>query len=253
MTVTACSRSIPSCLKASEDQLEGQPAATQFSRALDELGIGSIAAHSPEAKGRIERLWRTFQDRLVVELALAAVTDIKAANRFLPACLQRFNDRFAVQAEEPGLAYRPLEASLDLERILSFRYRRVVARDNTVRLGGHLIQIPPGPKRRSYFAAHVWVHELLDGSLGVCYQDQWLVRGDATKLDAVVRARKRKPEAPERPPLLPRRLPSRPEPVAATAAAASAVRTPAPSHLWRHASTFATRQAARTRTESRSS
>lgn len=236
-----------------EDQLEGQPTKTQFSRALDELGIGSIAAHSPEAKGRIERLWRTFQDRLVAELELAAAKELRDANRFLPGFLKRFNARFAVQAEEPGLAYRPLDASLELDRILSFRYQRVVARDNTVRLEGHLIQIPPGPSRRSYFAAHVWVHELLDGSLGVWYQDRWLVRGNARKLDAVVRARKRKPEAPERPPMLSRPLPSPTEPLATAAAAAAAVSTPAPSHPWRNASTFAARQASRTRTESRSS
>jgi len=182
-----------------EDQLDGRSPQTQFGRALDELCIGSIAAHSPEAKGRIERLWRTFQDRLVVELALAGIKDIRAANRFLPGFIKRYNARFAVQAEEPGLAYRSLDPSLDLERVLSFRYQRVVAKDNTVRLEGHLIQIPPGPKRRSYARARVWVHELLDGSLGVWYQDQCLVRGKASTL-AKVRARKSKPALPERAP-----------------------------------------------------
>jgi hypothetical protein len=70
---------------------------------------------------------------------------------------------------KPGLAYRPLDPALDLERILSSRYERVVARDNTAKLEERLIQIPPGPRRRSYFAAHVWVHELLDGASPIAF------------------------------------------------------------------------------------
>lgn len=184
-----------------QEELQGQQEPTQFGRALEELGIGSIASYSPEARGRIERLWRTFQDRLVVELALAGVKDINAANRFLPGFLKRFNARFPIEAEEPGLAYRPLEAGLDLDRILSFRYERVVARDNTVRLEERLIQIPPGPKRRSYFAAHVWIHEFLDGSLGVWYQDQWIARSPARGDSPTIRARKRRSQ--KRAPLSP--------------------------------------------------
>lgn len=173
-----------------EEELAGRREPTQFGKALEELGITSIAAHSPQAKGRVERLNGTLQDRLVQELRLAGIQDIRAGNRFLPMYFKRFNARFAVKAEEPGLAYRPLDTSLDLERILSFRYQRVVAMDNTVRLGGRLIQIPPGPKRRSYAAARVWVHELLDGSLGVWYQERWLVRTPA-RGDVTLRAKKR--------------------------------------------------------------
>jgi hypothetical protein len=161
----------------------------------------------------------------VVELALAGITDIKVANRFLPGFLRRYNARFAQEAEEPGLAYRPLDPALDLDRILSFRYQRVVARDNTVRLDGRLIQIPPGPRRRSYFAARVWVHEFLDGGLGVRYQEEWLVRAKGNEV-AVVRARKRKPALPERPPT-PRLPLDAPSP-----AVASARPSPAP-HPWR--------------------
>jgi len=182
------------------EELAGKREPTQFGRALEELGTTSIAAQSPEAKGRIERLWETWQDRLVVELDLAGIKDLRAANRFLPGYLERHNRRFAVEAEEPGLAYRPLAPALDLDLILSFRYQRVVARDNTVRLEARLIQIPPGPRQRSYFGARVWIHELLDGSLGVWYQGQWLVRGQAGKLDPRVKARKRKPSLPERAP-----------------------------------------------------
>lgn len=223
-----------------DEQLQGRREPTQFGRALEELGIMAIPAHSPEAKGRIERLWRTFQDRLVVELALAGITDIKAANRFLPDFLKRYNGRFAQEAEEPGLAYRPLDPSLDLDRILSFRYQRVVARDNTVRLEGRLIQIPAGPRRRSYFAARVWVHEFLDGGLGVRYQDEWLVRGKGKEV-AVVRARKRKPALPERPP-----TPSLPLPLETPSpAVASARPSPAP-HPWRRWNPGYLKQRART-------
>lgn len=206
-----------------QEELQGQRELTQFSRALEELGISSIASYSPEARGRIERLWRTFQDRLVAELELAGIKDVKAANRFLPGFLKRFNARFAVEAEESGLAYRPLDPALDLDRILSFRYERVVARDNTVRLEERLIQVLPGPKRRSYFAAHVWVHELLDGSLGVWYQEQWIARSSAHGDSPTVRARKRRPGRKEQ-----SRQPARPLPLPD----AKESKTEAP-HPWR--------------------
>jgi len=225
-----------------DEQLAGCREPTQFGRALEELGIMAIPAHSPEAKGRIERLWRTFQDRLVVELALAGITEMRAANRFLPGFLRRYNARFAQEAEEPGLAYRPLDPALDLDRILSFRYQRVVARDNTVRLDGRLIQIPPGSRRRSYFAARVWVHEFLDGGFGVRYQDDWLARGKGKEV-AVLRARKRKPALPERP-----STPSLPLPLEAPSRAVASAR-PSPArqaHPWRNWNPGYLKQRART-------
>lgn len=192
-----------------EEELQGRKEPTQFSRAMEGLGITSIAAHSPQAKGRVERLNGTLQDRLVQELKLADIQDIKAGNRFLPAYFKRFNAQFAVRPEAPGLAYRPLDASLDLDRILSFRYQRVVGMDNTVRLDGRIIQVLPGPKRRSYAGAHVWVHELLDGSLGVWYQDRWLA-GTSARGDVELRARKRKasPVTSQKPRKLQQNLPT---------------------------------------------
>ncbi len=145
-----------------KEQLAGRRSPTQFGRALHELGIQLIAAHSPQAKGRVERLWGTLQDRLVAELRLAGVTTIEQANAFLPAFLARFNRRFAVAAETPGLAYRPrLSASL-ADAALCFKHERVVAKDNVVRLDDMLFQILPGPNRLGYAKATVTIRESLD-------------------------------------------------------------------------------------------
>src|SRR5947209_13580270 len=106
------------------DELAGRTPTTQVSRALAELGIRSIPAHSPQAKGRIERCFGTLQDRLVTELRLADITSMDAANAFLPAFLTRFNKQFAVPARHPGSAFRPLDPTSDLAGILCFRYER---------------------------------------------------------------------------------------------------------------------------------
>ena len=101
------------------DELEGKALAyTQFSRAMQELSIGMVYAYSPQAKGRIERLWETLQDRLALELRLAGIKSIKEANAFLPGFIQRFNTRFAVVPREPQSAYRPLEEDINIDDIL---------------------------------------------------------------------------------------------------------------------------------------
>jgi len=98
----------------SEDEmLRGQEAATQFARAARELGIEMIHAHSPQAKGRIERMFATLQDRLVKELRLASILSLDAANRFLESYLPRFNAQFEREALRPGNLHRPLPKSLD--------------------------------------------------------------------------------------------------------------------------------------------
>ena len=127
------------------EELRGHQDPTHFGRMLQALGIGFIAAQSPQAKGRIERLWGTLQDRLVSELRLRALHTLEQANAFLPEFLPAFIQRFARAAAEPTPAWRP--APRDLERLLSCRYTRVVARDNTVRLGARWLQIPPRPPR----------------------------------------------------------------------------------------------------------
>jgi transposase len=139
--------------------------ATQVARALAELGIGSILAGSPQAKGRIERCWGTFQDRLVSELRRHGVTDIVGANAVLADFLPRFNARFAVPAASDVAAWRPIPAGVDLARVCAFRWRRTVGSDGTVRVEGAVLQLPPGPAGRSLAGRRVEVELRLDGRL----------------------------------------------------------------------------------------
>lgn len=158
-----------------DEQLRGlSRTRTQVSRALDELGITWVPASSPQAKGRVERLWGTFQDRLVSELRRADITTLEEANRLLAAFLPRYNRRFAIPPAHPESAYRALPAGLALDHICCFTYARTVANDNTVRLEESLLQLLPGPGGRSYAKAHVEVHEHLDGALSVSHQGQIL-------------------------------------------------------------------------------
>jgi hypothetical protein len=173
-----------------QEQLAGRQDPTQVGLALEGLGIRSIAALSPQAKGRIERLFGTLQDRLGAELALEEIKDLEVANRFLKTFLPRFNRRFAVPPRDSEQAWRKVSPGLDLDRIISFRYRSVVGNDNSVRIGGLLIDLPPGPHGRSYAKAEVEVRQLLDGSWRVYYQDQVIAKHPSTKLRDPVRALK---------------------------------------------------------------
>jgi transposase len=149
------------------EQLRGQRELTQVGRALQQLGIRSVRAHSPQAKGRVERLFGTLQDRLVVEMRLAGVTTLAAANAFLPGFLARFNARFAVAAAEPETVYRPLDPEHDPWQICCLGYERVVANDDTIGFGGRRLQLHPPAGRASLARATVAVREHLDGSLSV--------------------------------------------------------------------------------------
>lgn len=142
------------------------PRLSQVGRALVELDIASILAGSAQAKGRIERCWGTFQDRLVVELRLAGIDDRDAANAFLPGFLLRHNARFGVPAQELLPAWRLVPPEIDLERVLVFKYRRKVARDHTIRLDGQVLQLPARATGAANYAGKlVEVHEAIDGSI----------------------------------------------------------------------------------------
>lgn len=156
------------------EQLAGEPLRTQVGRALAEVGIRWIPANSPQAKGRIENRFGTFQDRLVTELRLAGITDRKGANAFLPGFLARYNARFARPPAHPEPAYRPWPARLDPDTVFCFKYQRRVGNDNTVAVGARRLQILPGPHGRSYAQLSVEVHERLDGTLASWYHGQRL-------------------------------------------------------------------------------
>ncbi len=159
-----------------EQQLAGQEPRSQFGRVLDELHIQYIPAYSPQAKGRIERLFETLQDRLVKELREAGAATCDDANRVLEVFLPRFNQQFAKTAAQPGSAYRAWPTDLRPDAVFCFKYTRTVASDNTISFSGHKLQLPPGPQRRSYARARVQVRQHLDGQLSVHYQGQQLAR-----------------------------------------------------------------------------
>jgi transposase len=158
-----------------EEQLRGLEPATQFSRALQELNIHYIAANSPQAKGRVERAFRTLQDRLRAELRLANVADLNAGNRFLSRFVLTYNRRFARPPDDPQTAWRPLPSDLDLDAVCALKERRVVKADNTVSFRGRTLQIPANPYRASYAKATVEIRELLNGQIRVYYQNRLLV------------------------------------------------------------------------------
>ena len=158
-----------------EQELYGELPRTQFGRLVDELGIQLIAARSPQAKGRIERLWGTLQDRLIKELRKAGANDLESANRVLAAYLPKFNARFQIEAAQSGSAYLPWPPDRDPAHYFCFKYTRTVTNDNTIPFNNHRLQIPPGPGRKSYAKARVQLHHSMDGSLAVFYQGNHLV------------------------------------------------------------------------------
>jgi transposase len=162
---------------------------TQFGRALRELGITHVRAHSPEAKGRVERANGTFQDRLVSELRLSGANNITDANSVLRDFLPRFNSRFGVPAAQPGQAYRPVSPGTDIEGILCIKERRRVARDNTVQYHKHTLQLFPDADKLSYAGAQVEIQERLDGQILACYKGKILTPQDAPPLAATLRTK----------------------------------------------------------------
>ncbi len=162
-----------------DEQLAGEREPRQVARALGELGIAAIAAQSPQAKGRIERLFGTLQDRLVVELRLAGARTRDEAAKVLADDLPRFNARFGVPPAEPGPVYRPLPPGLDVRQICCFKQRRVVANDDTVAFAGRRLQLLPGRERLTYVRATVEVRQHLNGTLSVWYGSRELVCREA--------------------------------------------------------------------------
>jgi transposase len=140
---------------------------TQFGRAMRQLGVEMIPAYSPEARGRSERAFRTHQDRLVKELALAGITEMKKANTYIcKIYMPAFNDEFSVPAEEAASMFVPW-AGTPMEDILCEQYERTVGNDNCVRFDGMTLQIQPNKYRFHYVKVKVRVHRYPNGNLAI--------------------------------------------------------------------------------------
>ena len=149
-----------------QEQLEGLKASeSQFQRAMKELGVEVIHAYSPAAKGRIERLFQTFQDRLVKEMRLSQINTVEQANAFLETYLPSHNQRFRVRAAQPADLHRPLGARRDLHSILCLKTQRHLNADRTVVHGGKRYQIQDRLR-----ASSLTVEEHLDNSLHLRHQ-----------------------------------------------------------------------------------
>jgi hypothetical protein len=152
------------------EQLAGVEPLSQFGRALSELGVALIPAHSPQAKGRVERLFKTFQDRVIKEMRLAGVSTLEAANQFLEGYLPIYHQRFSVHPVQPADLHRPRPASRELNRILCIKTPRRLRRDWTVAHHGHLYQVQTNVR-----ATHVQVEERVDGTMRMTHQGRALV------------------------------------------------------------------------------
>lgn len=185
----------PSLAEELEGRRQGQ---SQFQRAMAELGVQVIHAHSPQAKGRVERLFLTLQDRLVKEMRLRGIKTLAQANRFVQEYLPVFNRKFCVAPAEPADLHRPVPGGLDLDDVLCIQTPRTVRNDGTVAHDKKLYQILDTISRKD-----VVVEERIDGSLritqrGVALKHQLiLARPPLAPLPvAVPRARPRKPYVP---------------------------------------------------------
>ena len=157
-----------------EDELAGRRPASQFQRVAAALGIASIAALSPQAKGRIERLWRTLQDRLTKELRLASIATLAEANAFLPAFIAGYNARFAQPAKDPQSAWRALGEAADLHYYFSTSETRQVRRDHTIAWLGRTLQLVPAKDEPSLSAHSVEVRVSPEGEIAVYHEERRL-------------------------------------------------------------------------------
>jgi len=150
-----------------EEELAGLTPMSQLQRVMAELGIESIAAYSPQAKGRIERLWNTLQDRMTKELRLANITTSEQANAFLPAFIERFNTRFAKAPQDPQSAWVPLPPELDFPYYFAIGDTRKVRTDHCISFNSQLLQLEP-----SLVGQTVSVHVVPEGDIYVYHAER---------------------------------------------------------------------------------
>ena len=148
---------------------------TQIQSALNELGVRLIIAGSPQAKGRVERLFETFQDRLLKELKLYKISSIEKANDYLHnKFLKRFNKKFSIPPKDKETAWRVVPKEINLESVFSIKEQRTVMADNTISYKNRIFQILPDKYRISFAKAKVVVEKRLDESIHIKYKDQYL-------------------------------------------------------------------------------
>lgn len=154
-----------------EEQLANKKPTTQLGRAMEELGITLIPAYSPQAKGRIERLWGTFQDRLKSELRLRKAKTKIEAQRVLVSFLKDYNRRFSKTPKNPLSAWRTVPKFLNLKQILCCKYKRTVANDNTISFNGTILQVPKTSPYRSFAHKRIDVFVLPDKTIQLYYKN----------------------------------------------------------------------------------
>lgn len=159
-----------------EEQFKNKTPRTQVGRALDELGITLIPAYSSQAKGRIERTWGTFQDRLVSELRLTGVKTKKEANMVIRQFLPQYNRRFIKPSKVATPAWRPIPKNTDLMQILCVKEERTVANDNTISWHGQTLQIPKSDIRSTFAKAKVEVRSLINSEVQIYYKNHRIAR-----------------------------------------------------------------------------
>lgn len=211
-----------------EQQLSGQQEPTsQFGRAMTQLGVQQITAHSPQAKGRVERSFLTAQDRLLQEMRLEGITTIEQANAFVPRFIESYNRNFAKPAADPNPAWRPAPPQAEIDAALCLHYQRVADNANTISFGGRRLTVA-GPKR-SFTRKSIHIRVALDGQFSYHYQDQLIGEGPRAEGELRTDESELAKLLPALPPTTgpcpqpPRRKPPR-EPVSVT---------PAPDHPWR--------------------
>jgi transposase len=185
-----------------EDELAGRRPASQFQRVTASLGIQSIAALSPQAKGRIERLWRTLQDRLTKELRLASIDTLAAANLFLPSFISGYNARFAQPARDPQSAWRALGEGADLHYHFSTCEERRVRRDHTIAWLGRTLQLVPGKGEPSLSSKSAEVRVSPEGEIAIYHEGRRVSHREATPPTGVsaLKAQRRQSSLPSRAP-----------------------------------------------------
>jgi transposase-like protein len=165
-----------------EEEIQGSAPMSQFERAMKELAVGLIHAHSPQAKGRIERLFATLQDRLVKEMRLRGVSTIEEANRFLQEFLPVYNRKFAVNAASKEDLHRPVPLGINLDKILCIKTNRTMRNDHTIAYEGKLYQI-----EESTLSKKVTVEERINGKMLIVCQDKVLLYRQITERPQVTK------------------------------------------------------------------